>query len=124
MAKETISQDLADNLATKNFDVTYFDAKGSKGVPAADARTFSFDWTGPSGKNYGTAVFVLGDQQNLMRPHRLGELLQFGHRAEGRLEPSLGLQRSRAGHMTDSSGLGHCLCPTTRAFAVPSAQYS
>ena len=65
MATETISQDLADLLATKNFDVKYKDAAGND-TAAGEAVTFAFDWAGPSGKNYGTAVAVLGDKNDMM----------------------------------------------------------
>lgn len=65
MATETISQDLADLLATKNFDITYKDKDG-RDCAAGEAVTFSFDWVAPSGKNYGTAVAVIGDGNDLM----------------------------------------------------------
>ena len=65
MATETISQDLADILATKNFDVKYTDEKGMDAAPG-EAVTFAFDWVAQSGKNYGTAVAVIGDENDLM----------------------------------------------------------
>ena len=65
MVTETISQDLADLLVTKNFDITYKDKDGRDCAPG-EAITFSFDWIGPSGKNYGTAVAVVGDGNDLM----------------------------------------------------------
>ena len=65
MATETISQDLADLLATKNFDIAYKDKDG-RDCAAGEAVTFSFDWVAPSGKNYGTAVAVIGDGNDLM----------------------------------------------------------
>ena len=65
MATETISQDLSDLLATRNFDVKYTDAKGMDAAPG-EAVTFAFDWVGPSGKNYGTAVAVVGEENDLM----------------------------------------------------------
>ena len=65
MVTETISQDLADLLVTKNFDPEFKDKNGRDCAPG-EASTFSFDWIGPSGKNYGTAVAVLGDQNDLM----------------------------------------------------------
>ncbi len=65
MATETISQDLADLLATKNFDIAYKDKDG-RDCAAGEAVTFSFDWVAPSGKNYGTAVAVIGDNNDLM----------------------------------------------------------
>ena len=65
MATQSISQDLADLLITKNFDVKYTDEAGRDASPG-EAVVFGFDWTGPSGKNYGTAVVVLGDQNDMM----------------------------------------------------------
>jgi len=64
MATETISQDLADLLVTKNFDPKYTDEAGRDSAPG-EAVVFSFDWVAQSGKNYGTAVAVLGDQNDL-----------------------------------------------------------
>lgn len=64
MAKETLAQDLSDLLATKNFDVKYTDEKGQDST-AADARVFAFDWVASSGRNYGTVVIVLGDDNDL-----------------------------------------------------------
>ncbi len=63
MATETISQDLADLLTTKNFDPKYTDEKGRDAAPN-DAVVFSFDWVAQSGKNYGTAVAVIGDNND------------------------------------------------------------
>ena len=65
MATETISQDLSDLLVTKNFDPKYTDEAGRDASPG-EAVVVSFDWVGPSGKNYGTAVAVLGDENDLM----------------------------------------------------------
>ena len=64
MATENLSQDLADLLATKNFDVKYTDEKGQDSTPS-DAKVFAFDWVATSGKNYGTVVIVLGDDNDL-----------------------------------------------------------
>ena len=65
MAKETISQDLADLLVTHNFDPRYTDQAGVDAAPG-EAVVIGFDWVGPSGKNYGTAVAVIGDENDLM----------------------------------------------------------
>jgi hypothetical protein len=62
--KGTISQDLSDLLTTKNFDPVYTDGTGRDSSPA-EAVVFSFDYVAGSGKNYGTAVAVLGDQNDL-----------------------------------------------------------
>jgi len=64
MARENLAQDLADLLATKNFDVKYTDEKGMDSTPA-DAKVFAFDWIASSGKNYGTVVIILGDDNDL-----------------------------------------------------------
>ena len=64
MAKDnSIAQDLADKLVTKNFDPVYTDEKGRDALPA-EAVVFSFDYIAGSGKNYGTAVIVLGDEND------------------------------------------------------------
>ena len=65
MATQSISQDLADLLTTKNLDPKYTDEKGQDAAPA-EAVTFSFDYVGSSGKNYGTLVIVLGDGNDMM----------------------------------------------------------
>jgi hypothetical protein len=62
MAKEALAQDLADFLVTKNFDPEYFDEQGQP-AEAGDARTIKFDYQSQSGKNYGTAVLVLADDE-------------------------------------------------------------
>ena len=71
MAKEiNIAGDLYDLLATHNFDVSVTDERGQDSSPS-EGKVFKFDWVAPSGKNYGTAVIVIGDQdQN-------GELMLF-----------------------------------------------
>ena len=62
--KSTISQDLSDWLVTKNFDPTYKDVNGNDSAPG-EAVIFGFDYIGASGKNYGTAVIVLADNNDL-----------------------------------------------------------
>lgn len=62
MAKEALSQDLADFLVTKNFDPEYFDEAGQP-AEAGDAKTIKFDYVAASGKNYGTAVIVIADDE-------------------------------------------------------------
>jgi hypothetical protein len=64
MAKENLAQDLSDFLATKNYQVRYTDENGKDSSPE-QAKVFAFDWTTSSNKNYGTAVIVLGDEDNL-----------------------------------------------------------
>ena len=59
---EALPQDLADFLVTRNFDPEYFDDKGQP-AEAGDAKTMKFDYVASSGKNYGTAVCVLADNE-------------------------------------------------------------
>lgn len=66
MAQEnSISQELADLLVTNNFDPEYRDEGGQNSGPA-DANTISFDYRSTSGNNYGSAVAVIGDDNELM----------------------------------------------------------
>ena len=64
MAIENISQDIADLLATKDYDVKYTDGQGKDSSPE-EAKTFAFDWVAGSGQNYGTVVIVIGDDNDL-----------------------------------------------------------
>ena len=59
---EALPQDLADFLVTKNFDPEYFDSKGQP-AEAGDAKTMKFDYVAGTGKNYGTAVIVVADNE-------------------------------------------------------------
>jgi len=59
---EALPQDLADFLVTKNFDPEYFDDKGQP-AEAGDAKTMKFDYVASTGKNYGTAVIVIADNE-------------------------------------------------------------
>jgi hypothetical protein len=61
----SISQQLLDLLATRNFHPEMLDKMG-KPSDAEDAKTFTFDYTSGSGKNYGTMVIVL-DSDNEMK---------------------------------------------------------
>ena len=62
MTMEALPQDLADFLVTKNFDPEYFDDKGQP-AEAGDAKTMKFDYVAATGKNYGTAVVVIADNE-------------------------------------------------------------
>jgi hypothetical protein len=62
MTMEALPQDLADFLVTKNFDPEYFDDKGQP-AEAGDAKTMKFDYVANTGKNYGTAVIVVADNE-------------------------------------------------------------
>ena len=72
MTIEALPQDLADFLVTKNFDPEYFDAQGQP-AEAGDAKTMKFDYVAGTGKNYGTAVIVVADDElNLFYGDNLG----------------------------------------------------
>ena len=60
----SISQDLYDLLTTANFDPEVTDEKGQPTSPG-EGSVYSFDWVSDSGKNYGTAVFVITDNNDL-----------------------------------------------------------
>jgi hypothetical protein len=61
--QNTIEQQLLDLLVTKNFEPAMKDKNGQDARQTDDAKLFSFDYVGDSGKNYGTMVIVL-DQDN------------------------------------------------------------
>lgn len=66
MAQEhSISQDLYDLLSTQNFDPETTDQAGQPSQPG-EGTVYSFDYIGGSGKNYGTAVLIIGDDNDLM----------------------------------------------------------
>jgi hypothetical protein len=72
MTMEALPQDLADFLVTKNFDPEYFDEQGQP-AEAGDAKTMKFDYIAGTGKNYGTAVIVVADDElNLFYGDNLG----------------------------------------------------
>jgi hypothetical protein len=60
-----ISTDLADLLATHNFDAEMSNARNNS-ASAEDATVFKFDFVTQTGRNYGTAVIVIGDNSELM----------------------------------------------------------
>lgn len=66
MAQElNIEQKLADLLDTRDF---YPETLGKDGRPAdaSESKTFTFDYVSRSGKNYGTMVIVLGNDNEMM----------------------------------------------------------
>ena len=66
MAQEIqIGNDLYDLLNTRNFDVDITDERGQAADPA-DGKVFKFDWVSSNGNNYGTAVIVAGEENELM----------------------------------------------------------
>jgi hypothetical protein len=86
MAQNSISGELNDLLITHNFDVDALSTKtgrpavNERGVPdTSEADMFSFDWVGPTGKNYGTMVILL-DQNG-------GMTVYFGDNLGRTMEP-------------------------------------
>jgi hypothetical protein len=60
-----ISKDLYDLLVSKNFDPNVSDEQGRETTPD-EGSVFKFDYIASSGKNYGTAVILIGDDRELM----------------------------------------------------------
>jgi hypothetical protein len=60
-----ISKDLYDLLVTRNFDPEVTDEQGQASQPDEGA-VFSFDYVSGTGRNYGTAVAVITQDQELM----------------------------------------------------------
>ena len=65
MAIQTPATDLFDLLITKDFDLELLDSTGKPAQNPADAELFSFDWAAGSGKDYGTVVIMLADNNDL-----------------------------------------------------------
>lgn len=67
MAIQTTPKKLYDLLVSKNFiDLEFYDTNtGQPPEDVADADLFAFKWTATSGKNYGTATIILGEENNL-----------------------------------------------------------
>ena len=65
MATENnIATQLNDLLVTQDFHPEMLDKNG-RPCNADDAKTFSFDYIASSGKNYGTMVIVLGNDNEM-----------------------------------------------------------
>jgi hypothetical protein len=65
MAREnSIAQDLYDLLSTRNFEPEISDEQGQPAQPG-EGSVFTFDWISSEGQNYGTAVIVIGDDNEL-----------------------------------------------------------
>ena len=86
MAQNSIASELNNLLITHDFDVDALSTKtgrpsvNERGVPdASEADMFSFDWVGPTGKNYGTMVILL-DQKG-------GMTVYFGDNLGRTMEP-------------------------------------
>ena len=79
----TISQQLLDLLATRNFHPEMLDRMG-KPSNAEDAKTFTFDYTSGAGKNYGTMVIVLDsdNEMKIMYGDNLGRTMEGDDKSE------------------------------------------
>lgn len=65
MASQTPAKQLFDLLVTKNFNPELLDPMGKPAPDPEKADIFSFDYSGSSGKDYGTVVIMLNDDTGL-----------------------------------------------------------
>lgn len=65
MSKQTPAKQLFDLLVTKNFEPELLDSLGKPSPDPQETEVFSFDYTGESGKDYGTVVIMLADDNDL-----------------------------------------------------------
>ena len=65
MADITPARKLFDLLISRDFDPEMLDSSGRPAPDPAEAEIFSFDFRARSGKDYGTVVIMLGDDNNL-----------------------------------------------------------
>lgn len=65
MSQITSSRKLFDLLVTRDFDPEMLDASGKPAADPAAAEIFSFDFRAESGKDYGTVVIMLGNDNSL-----------------------------------------------------------
>ena len=79
----SISQQLLDLLATRNFHPEMLDRMG-RPSDAEDAKTFTFDYVAGSGKNYGTMVIVLDsdNEMKIMYGDNLGRTMEGDDKSE------------------------------------------
>jgi hypothetical protein len=79
----SISQQLLDLLATRNFHPEMLDRMG-KPSNAEDAKTFTFDYISGAGKNYGTMVIVLDsdNEMKIMYGDNLGRTMEGDDKSE------------------------------------------
>lgn len=64
MSQQTPAKQLFDLLITKNYDPQLLNAAGKPVQDPAETEVFSFDYTGESGKDYGTvAILLSGDKE-------------------------------------------------------------
>ncbi len=64
MAQENISSQLNDLLISRDFDPEMLDYQGKPSTPE-DTTVFSFDYESSTGRNYGTMVIVLDDENDM-----------------------------------------------------------
>lgn len=79
----SISQQLLDLLATRNFHPEMLNSQGQP-TDAEDAKTFTFDYIAGSGKNYGTMVIVLDsdNEMKIMYGDNLGRTMEGDDKSE------------------------------------------
>jgi len=79
----SISQQLLDLLATRNYHPEMLDRMG-KPSSAEDAKTFTFDYISGAGKNYGTMVIVLDsdNEMKIMYGDNLGRTMEGDDKSE------------------------------------------
>jgi len=65
MSNNNVNQQLHDLLVTRNFEPQTLDESGKPASSPNEADLFSFDYTADSGKDYGTVVIMLGDDNNV-----------------------------------------------------------
>jgi len=65
MSKHTPARQLFDLLISRDFDPEMLDSVGKPAPDPAEAELFNFDFRADSGKDYGTVVILLGDENNL-----------------------------------------------------------
>jgi hypothetical protein len=79
----SLSQQLLDLLATRNFHPEMLDKMG-KPSNAEEAKTFTFDYISGAGKNYGTMVIVLDsdNEMKIMYGDNLGRTMEGDDKSE------------------------------------------
>ena len=65
-SNNNFAQQVDDFLVTQNYHPEMLDANGRPSENIEDAKIFSFDYVGTSGRNYGTMVVVLGEQNEMI----------------------------------------------------------
>lgn len=65
MAQNTASKQLFDLLVSRDFDPELLDSSGRPALDPQETEIFSFDFRAQSGKDYGTVVLMIGDDNNL-----------------------------------------------------------